>query len=67
MFPSFEVIPESEHKGKQKQRYAEQLIETDDFRIRDKWIPAGAIDLSGTKETRRYRRQHGLVGNHESV
>lgn len=64
---SFEVIPESEHKGKQKRRYAERLIDDEDSRIRDKWGPAGAINLSGTKEARRYRRQHDLVGKHGTV
>jgi hypothetical protein len=64
---SFEVIPEQEHHGKQKRRYAHQLLEDGDERIQSKWGPAGAIDCSGTKGAKRYREQHGLKGKHGDV
>lgn len=56
---SFEVIPEREHHGKQKRRYARQLIEDGDERIQSKWGPAGAINCSGMTGAKRCREQHG--------
>ncbi|WP_306061010.1 hypothetical protein [Natronococcus wangiae] len=64
---SFEVIPEQEHHGKQKRRYAHQLLEDGDERIQSKWGPAGAINCSGTKEAKRYREQHRLKGKRGDV
>lgn len=64
---SFTVIPEQEHHGKQKRRYAHQLIEDRNKRICQKWGPAGAINCSGTNAATRYRKQHGLEGKHGDV
>ncbi|ELZ01388.1 hypothetical protein [Natrialba aegyptia] len=64
---SFEVIPKREHHGKQKRRYAHQLIEDGDERIQRKRGPAGAINCSGTNAAIRYRKQHELEGKHGDV
>ena len=64
---SFTLIPDEEHKHKDKQKFAWGLIDDADERVESKWGPAGAIDLSGTKAAKRYREHHGLVGNHGSV
>lgn len=64
---SFEIIPESEHTGRQKRTVARELIEEGDDRIQRKRGPAGAINCSGTKAAKRYREQHGLQGNHCNV
>ncbi|MDG5821835.1 hypothetical protein [Natronococcus sp. A-GB7] len=47
---TFEVIPEHEHKGRQKRTVAHELIEERDERIQSKRGPAGAINCSGTTE-----------------
>jgi hypothetical protein len=67
MKDSVTVIPEEEHKGRQKRNVAHELIEEDDDRISSKWGPAGAIDISGTKKAREYRKRNGLEGKHGSV
>ena len=64
---TFEVVPESEHKGRQKRTVARELIEEEDERIQSKWGPAGAINCSGTKEAQRYRERKGLKGTHGDV
>lgn len=64
---SFKVIPDSEHKGKQKRKYARQLINDGDKRIQSKIGPAGAINLSGTKAAKRYRKNNDLKGKHGDV
>lgn len=64
---SFEVIPESEHTGRQKRTVARELIEKSDERIQRKRGPAGAINCSGTITAKRYREQHGLKGTHGDV
>jgi hypothetical protein len=64
---SYAVIPEDEHKGKEKLKYAGTLISEADARVDDKWGPAGAINVSGTQEARKYRDKHGLKGNHGDV
>ncbi|MFD1588512.1 hypothetical protein ACFR9U_16155 [Halorientalis brevis] len=63
----FTVIPKSEHKGKQKRKYAGQLLTARDERVDDKWGPAGAINVSGTKEAKNYRARKGLEGKHGDV
>lgn len=67
MKDSVKVIPEDEHKGRQKKNVARELIDECDDRIDSKWGPAGAIDCSGTKKAREYRERHGLKGKHGSV
>jgi len=47
---SYILIPPSEHKGKNKIKYAESLIDKEDSRIDDKWGPSGAIRLTGELE-----------------
>lgn len=51
---SFTIIPFTSPSGAEKGtpefrkevgRYADQLIEDDDYRVTDKWGPAGCIDL----------------------
>ncbi|MFC4987374.1 hypothetical protein [Saliphagus infecundisoli] len=64
---TFTVIPESEHKGRQKRIVASELIDEEDQRIQCKRGPAGAINCSGTKAATRYREQHGLEGKHGDV
>ncbi|WP_114579033.1 hypothetical protein [Saliphagus sp. LR7] len=64
---SFTVIPEHEHKGRQKLTVARELIDQGDQRIQRKRGPAGAINCSGTKAATRYREQHGLEGKHGDV
>ena len=64
---TFEVIPEREHKGRQKRTVARELIEEGDKRIQSKRGPAGAINCSGTTEAKRYRERKGLKGKHGDV
>jgi hypothetical protein len=64
---SFEVIPEQEHHGKQKRRYAHQPIEDGDERIQSKWGSVRVINCSGTAGAKRYREQHGLKGKRGDV
>jgi len=54
-------IPESEHKGKNKIKYAQTLIDKEDRRIDDKWGPAGAIRLTGDLE-KKLRKRKNLQG-----
>lgn len=48
----FEVIPESEHNGRQKRTVARELIEEGDHRLQRKRDPAGAINCSGRRPPR---------------
>lgn len=64
---SVEVIPESEHKGKQKRKFAEMLIREGDERIANKTGPAGAINISGTQRAKRHRERNNLKGVHGDV
>ncbi|MFC6769704.1 hypothetical protein [Natrinema soli] len=64
---TFTVIPESEHKGRQRRMVARELIEDGDKRIRHKRGPAGAINCSETNAATRHRKQHGLEGKHGDV
>lgn len=64
---SYTVIPESEHKGRQKMNVARELIDERDERVDDKWGPAGAINCSGTKVARQYRKRNRLEGKHGDV
>lgn len=62
----FKKIPESEHKHKDKRKYAWGLINGCDKRIDGKMEPAGAISLKGTKEAKRFREgehkgKHGTL------
>ncbi|EMA43576.1 hypothetical protein [Halococcus saccharolyticus] len=65
--PGYTVIPNSEHKNRDKEKYANSLMAEQDDRIDDKWGNAGAINLSGTQAAQRYRKRNGLKGNHGSV
>jgi len=58
---SYVTIPGSEHKGKNKIKYAESLIDKEDSRVDDKWGPAGAIRLTGELE-KKLRKRKGLQG-----
>jgi hypothetical protein len=60
-------IPEDEHKNRDKEKYAGDLMADQDDRVDDKWGPAGAINLSGTQAAKEYREQNGLRGEHGSV
>lgn len=61
------VIPEEEHKGKQKREYANLLMAQRDERVDSKWGTCGAINVSGTKEARRFRDRNGLKGKQGDV
>jgi hypothetical protein len=62
------VIPEEEHRGKQKLTYAWRLIEEeDDDRVANIEAPAGAINLSGTQDAREYRERRDLNRKQGSV
>lgn len=64
---SVTLIPDGEHKGRQKRKFAGDLIDDQDERIDSKRGPAGAIDISGTKRARKYRERNNLSGKHGSV
>jgi hypothetical protein len=64
---SVTLIPDEEHKRKNKQKFIGDLIDAGDERIDSKWGPAGAINISGTKDAKRYRERNGLKGKHGSV
>lgn len=57
----YRTIPLSEHKGKNKIKYANQLIDKDDWRIEDKYDPAGAIRITGELE-KEIRKREKLKG-----
>jgi len=65
--PGYTVIPEEEHKNRDKEKYAGQLMADCDPRVDDKWGSAGAINLSGTQAANEYRERKGLKGKHGSV
>ena len=60
-------IPDTEHKNKNKRKYAHDLIDNQDDRIQSKRGPAGAINLSGTQAAKRYRKSKGHEHKHGSV
>lgn len=64
---SVELIPDDEHKGKQKMKFAEDLVADGDERIKEKRGPAGAIDISGTKRAKNYRERRRVKGKHGNV
>lgn len=57
----YKIIPPSEHKGKNKERYAEKLIDKCDYRVDDKWGPAGAIRVTG-KDEQMWKKRFGIQG-----
>ena len=63
---NYTKIPDSEHKGRDKRKYARTLVDEDDERISSKRGPAGAISLKGTKEAKRHR-QGDLKGKHGTL
>ena len=63
----YTVIPDDEHKHRDKEKYANHLLAERDERIDDKWGPAGAINLSGTQAAKSYRERKELNGKHGSV
>lgn len=58
---TYVTIPLSEHKGKNKERYAEKLIDDEDYRINDKWGPAGAIRVTG-KDEQKWKSRFRIQG-----
>ena len=64
---TFTEIPEEEYKGKDRRKFANELISDGDDRVDDKWGPAGAVSLKGTQEAQEYREKNGLVGKHGAV
>ena len=63
----YTVIPEDEHKYRDKEKYAKQLISERNERVDAKLGPAGAINLSGTQAAKNYRKRKDLEGKHGSV
>ncbi|MFC6771261.1 hypothetical protein ACFQDD_06980 [Halorubrum pallidum] len=64
---SFTKIPEREYKGKDRRKFAGELIAEGDDRIDSKWGPAGAVSLKGTQEASQYRENNNLKGKHGAV
>lgn len=62
-----ELIPDDEHKGKQKMKFARDLVSENDERIAEKRGPAGAIDISGTQRAKNYRERRRVKGEHGNV
>ena len=57
----FTEIPEEEHRNRDKEKYASQLMRDRDSQVDAKWGPAGAINLSGTQAAQQYRERHDLI------
>lgn len=64
---TFTEIPKEEYKGRDRRKFARELISDGDDRVDDKWGPAGAVSLKGTQEGKQYRENNGLKGKHGAV